>query len=102
MTNYLKKKWLCALKSGKFKKRREGLNINNTYCCLGVLGAVCGLTDRQLQDMSSIYTKEKNVLLSEGFLEEVNLSSYEQETLAIINDETDGFDSVIAYIEKNI
>ncbi len=40
----LKEKWLEALKSGNYKKGKNILynDINNSYCCLGVLCDVTG------------------------------------------------------------
>jgi hypothetical protein len=40
----LKRKWVEALRSGKFKQGRECLvDDHNRYCCLGVLAVVAGL-----------------------------------------------------------
>ena len=38
MNKSIKKKWLAALRSGKYKQGRGALRSkNNEYCCLGVL-----------------------------------------------------------------
>ena len=37
MREYVKDKWIAALKSGKYKQTRGCLNDGNGYCCLGVL-----------------------------------------------------------------
>ena len=55
-----KKKWLDALRSGKYKKGKEMLyNIDkNTYCCLGVACVISG------------YKKELITHGEEGYIEE--------------------------------
>lgn len=47
MNQEVKKKWIEALKSGKYKQTANRLRDNTGYCCLGVL---CDL-----------YSKEKNI-----------------------------------------
>ena len=42
MDKKIKKKWLKALRSGKYKQGRDALRIGNKFCCLGVL---CDLVD---------------------------------------------------------
>jgi hypothetical protein len=37
MKKSIKKKWLEALRSGKYKQTVRNLKDNNGYCCLGVL-----------------------------------------------------------------
>ena len=52
-----KKKWLKALRSGKFKQSSHALYVpeENGYCCLGVLGRVKGVSKKQLRDMTLPY-----------------------------------------------
>ncbi len=44
----LKKKWVEALRSGKYKQGILHLTYLGKYCCLGVLGKVCGLSDEAM------------------------------------------------------
>lgn len=37
MNKAIKSKWVKALRSGKYKQARNALNIDNKFCCLGVL-----------------------------------------------------------------
>lgn len=37
MNKKVKKKWLTALRSGKYKQGNEALKCGKQYCCLGVL-----------------------------------------------------------------
>ena len=39
----IKRKWVEALRSGKYKQGRDQLQNGDTYCCLGVLCVVAGL-----------------------------------------------------------
>ena len=50
-----KKKWLKALRSGKFKQSSWTLYVpeENGYCCLGVLGRVKGVSKKQLLSTTS-------------------------------------------------
>lgn len=44
-----KNRWIKALRSGKFKQGTSSLKSEDdgvaTYCCLGVAGHICGVTD---------------------------------------------------------
>lgn len=66
----LKKKWVAALRSGKYKQGKGALRIKgekrDTFCCLGVLADVAGCAfDRALPaektDVSVEHTKGKRV-----------------------------------------
>ena len=37
MNPTIKKKWINALRSGKYKQTTENLKVGNSFCCLGVL-----------------------------------------------------------------
>lgn len=51
----LKAKWVAALRSGEFKQTESVLfNGSNGYCCLGVLGIVCGIPKEYLKDKALI------------------------------------------------
>src|SRR5579872_462210 len=49
----LKEKWVSALKSGEFRQTTGSLcrtsSEENQYCCLGVLGSICGLPPDRLR-----------------------------------------------------
>lgn len=44
-----KKKWLAALRSGKYKQTTSTLFENGAYCCLGVLCSVEGISDEKMR-----------------------------------------------------
>lgn len=105
MTKSLKQRWLKALKSGRYQKGAMALiDSDGSYCCLGVLGKVCKLSNEKLHDMPCIADPEtSNTLLSKEFSETVGLDLKVQETLSEMNDESETFqEKVIPWIEKNL
>jgi hypothetical protein len=74
----VKRKWLKALRSGKYRQHRNELKDGHgAYCCLGVLGRVVG-------DMSS--DGDLGSMPSDGVRERVNLSSAAAGKLSVMND----------------
>jgi hypothetical protein len=73
----VKKQWVDALRSGKYRQGfgalRKGLGLDNDqYCCLGVLCEVAGLSsNRPLGDDAYIYAFEKD----KGLLTSYNCSN---------------------------
>lgn len=45
----VKKKWVAALRSGKYEQGRQFLESNGEYCCLGV-AVKCGLAEVHVMD----------------------------------------------------
>jgi hypothetical protein len=74
----VKRKWLKALRSGKYRQCKRTLTDGHgSYCCLGVLGRVVG-------DMSS--DEDLGSMPSDGIRERVNLSSAAADKLSVMND----------------
>ena len=40
----VKKKWVAALRSGEYKQAKKQLRYDGSFCCLGVLCEISGLT----------------------------------------------------------
>ncbi len=101
----LKKKWLEALRSGKYKQGRTNLRDRcDNYCCLGVLRDVMGCTWTPHDMNDSVYTTElhETCLLSAKTLCETNLFSREN-NLTFLNDtELRTFTEIANWIEANI
>lgn len=43
-----RKKWVKALRSGKYRQAKNNLVDSGGYCCLGVLAKVRGVSDKRL------------------------------------------------------
>ncbi len=97
LTKKVKKQWLEALRSGKYKQGKDSLiketNDGFSYCCLGVLQAITGLE----VDNSGLLTDKKaaNTCVK-------GLSLMEQGKLATFNDDDKSFDWIANWIDKNI
>jgi hypothetical protein len=121
MTKGLMKKWVKALRSGKFLQGKKKLLQKNdgkeSYCCLGVLGSVCGVdTDTlsrydtledTLADECEMSSSDGEVLDNGDSLVELRVrvrgSGNEFRTfdnLAAANDSGATFRSLASWIEK--
>lgn len=111
----IKKAWIKALRSGKYKQGKSRLFHNSTkkYCCLGVLARVCDIrTDsRLLIDNSDITTIDlKRYRLSEEKLKKFKavhnyfkLNRPIQSRLMVMNDdENHNFNEIANYIDKRL
>jgi hypothetical protein len=102
MLKSLKKEWLKALRSGKYRKTtgrlRRGTNRQDySYCCLGVLCNI--INNRKWKDnsyMSDLYG------LPGKIVEKCSISMEQEIHLSHLNDSTDTFAEVIDYINKNM
>jgi hypothetical protein len=56
-----RKKWVEALRSGKYNQGQSSLNVKNRFCCLGVLCEVVGV-DKQRNESTgqTLYGKALN------------------------------------------
>ena len=107
MDKTLKQKWVNALRSGKYKQGRILFrNINNEYCCLGVLCDVSGsIWTHHWSD--DYYIPDSNYGLMGTFI------SYKRDDLGLLeehecvcikmnDDENKSFIEIAQYIEENI
>jgi len=111
----VKKAWIQALESGKYKKGAGKLSSNNQYCCLGVLAEELGILKEHNNikgmkgcclklDISKPISKEDiSHSVTGGYLicDEI-LPPSVQLDLADINDDSNTFEPVIDYIRKNL
>jgi hypothetical protein len=106
----IKKDWVDALRSGKYKQVQGYLHKADGYCCLGVLCDVMGvLSSDHLQtklekdtEVHSYFYKDSKMTedLSREFMLEVGLSPDEADTLMAMNDASDSFIVIADHIEK--
>lgn len=111
----IKKAWIKALRSGKYKQGQGTLFLQSSknYCCLGVLVRVCGIrTDsRLLIDNSDITNINlKNYRLSKEKLKKFKAvhnyfkSNHNVESQLIIMNDDKGcnFNEIANYIDKRL
>lgn len=111
-----KKKWVKALRSGKFKQARHTLgNQDRGYCCLGVACSIAGVTDKQMAGKGMPYSLTKKLqkeLLASGFPKTLLSNNSTINQLVELNDNgvTDShgrersktFKGIATWIEKNL
>jgi hypothetical protein len=99
MNPIVKKKWLNALRSGKFKQGQGALKNSEGHCCLGVLCEITG--NSKNRDMQIGYPMDRA-----GFGEPVKsfcgLSVDMQSELATLNDDGINFSEIADVIEREV
>jgi hypothetical protein len=104
MNPWVKRKWVKALRSGKYGKGEDQLGSpdRGQYCCLGVLA--CEMVPEFANaDGLTIRVSDNEVLLPDDLAIMYGLDFAAQNNLSRINDYSyDNFDAVIKYIEENL
>lgn len=102
MNTTIKKAWIAALRSGRYKQGRGFLkNPDGARCCLGVLCAVRHVGVDRVKRWGDEY-------LSYTFLKRVGLTPEQEKDLATLNDEwskgghINPFPIIADYIQKNL
>lgn len=110
----IKKKWVRALRSGKYKQGRIGLHHKptNSFCCLGVLCDVQGLAwDKNFENSAwtmYIFPRVNGVIgqssasIKEEYADHIGLTGEDQGTLVSMNDSGISFSEIADYIEENL
>jgi hypothetical protein len=112
----IKDQWLAALRSGKYKQGHGALQVNDMYCCLGVLCAISPFADEaQMRPDGSVYyieTSESGYRQDqEGILPrhikdwaglESRNPSASHSTLASLNDQGATFEEIADIIEREL
>lgn len=117
MNKTIKKKWVKALRSEKYKQGKEQLrSLDNEFCCLGVL---CDITipnlwkktkndyvvrAKETLDPKFETTPEKYCygMLPAKLATKTGLNLDKQLALASMNDEGDDFVKIADWIEENL
>lgn len=103
--NELRKKWVDALRSGKYKQGTGCLrNTSNHFCCLGVLCDIYGeglwiSAGKNDQYFFDLYNEQTAEILPNYILNAVGISSNDQEALMAMNDSGDSFESIAKVLE---
>jgi len=108
----LKKKWVEALRSGKYKQTKDYLKIKKasgySHCCLGVLCEVAGSRMSPIPDYTisgTVYGvgKEQDAeMLTENMARRFGISLFDAKTLASMNDQGKSFREIATYINRKI
>ncbi len=103
MDEQIKKQWVEALRSGRYKQGREYLRTelsdgSYSYCCLGVL---CDI--REVGLWNSLYPGyHDNGLPNSTILDNVKLDFYTALKLADMNDNGASFGEISDWIDANL
>jgi hypothetical protein len=99
------KKWVAALRSGKYKQVKERLtNGKGGYCCLGVACKLKSLP-RFRYGLSYFYSSvahNNDLLLPREIRQDIGLDEYFQTELSSMNDEGSSFKEIADYIEREL
>ncbi len=109
----MKKIWLKALRSGKYKQGHGLLHRRESgvdrYCCLGVFAKIVGLKwDGDESTHSKTYSIFSNIdgvstqIIPNSIASSFELRLAEQDKLSAMNDSGYSFEQIADWIEKNL
>lgn len=103
----IKKKWVEALRSGRYKQGYGRLHGDNNYCCLGVLCDVIDNTKWYKGNYSSefVYVYKNVSCLGHvplSLRKEIGMSLDQHNKLCRMNDNGDSFETIANHIEENL
>jgi hypothetical protein len=111
MLKSIAKKWVKALRSGKYEQGKKSLKSEQGYCCLGVLCSLSPYKNNYTRMRpknefdNKLTTKLINCLLPEKIQSWAGMSSADgrlgQTTLTSMNDSVYSFTEIADIIEKN-
>lgn len=86
----MRKEWIEALESGRYKQTKEylarrGAKKSASYCCLGVAGRVAGLNVGELEGQENICDFPHSI--REDFRRQFNTTERVEMALAFLNDD---------------
>ena len=97
----IKKRWVEALRSGKYAQGKNWLRNKDNFCCLGVL---CDLKDAGAWEDGDFHFNgyDADVMPPHEILAEASLTETQAEALARLNDNGRPFPEIADYIEANL
>lgn len=112
MKKELKKKWVEALRSGKFKQTKKFLctrkEDTQEYCCLGVLCEVMGIPKKKSYDNVYSYEFIGGTYSTRGLSQTMRHTEFGRNgqrvhyALIAMNDSGKTFSEIADWIEKNV
>lgn len=96
----IKRVWLRALRSKKYKQGTGELHPDNKFCCLGVLCDV--LYPNSWQDHICTLKGDSGGLLPKLVRQRAKLDREAQLKLSNMNDQGNSFRKIASFIEKNL
>lgn len=101
----IKRRWITALRSRKYKQGKCFLNANGKFCCQGVLCELAGVPRREPSPSERYVTYEfgegegRMTSIPADFL---GVSAIKRDLLAEMNDTGKTFAKIATWIEKNL
>lgn len=96
----IKKRWVEALRSGKYKQGRTFLKKRDEWCCIGVL---CDLVDpTKWTEHGGYVTDTFRFFPAEQFFISLGMTDDMGSKLASMNDKGNNFPVIADYIEANL
>ena len=99
------KKWISALRSGKYKQGKKKLRVGDSYCCLGVACEVLGIEG--VKDPEGYYCYSNlfavapmRVVEALGLINEVGSRNDGSTNLTRLNDEGKTFEEIADELES--
>lgn len=108
MDTKLKKEWVDALRSGKYKQTRGKLKSRaGGFCCLGVLCEVMGIKPVwRSEDKSPVHGEylydSEECILTHNLRLRAGISPHEEGALIDLNDNGKKFPEIANWIEENL
>jgi hypothetical protein len=107
MNQEIKKRWVEALRSGRYAQTQNYLRSSfspNAFCCLGVLCDIVKSEVKGTWDVSYCFTTPMTSVVMSGFppqavMSLANLTHSKAEQLAKMNDAGKSFEEIAAVIE---
>jgi len=100
MDRNFKRRWLRALRSGKFKQTRKRLKGPRGFCCLGV---ACEIAKPGTDWKTERHPYALSEQLSVGFASKIKLDEAAENKLIALNDSGHyNFDKIADFIEENL
>jgi hypothetical protein len=97
-----RRKWVEALRSGKYEQGKNNLYCEGRYCCLGVLALLAGYDAGEIEGQGTLGGREK-ALQFVGLRGAMGGFGHDDDRqfLADLNDEGTSFEEIADIIESN-